>query len=98
MRVGITERAETVIVLLSSRIPQRKLDVLSIDFDIGHIVLEHGGNINLADGSSDEDTKPQHYARYTQKARCMHSLEVHLNKLGRTSGKVPFEKTINKQV
>jgi len=55
MGVGITERTETVIVLLSSRIPQGKLDVLSIDFDIGHIVLEHGGNINLRESSFRED-------------------------------------------
>jgi len=57
MGVRITERTEAVIVLLSGRIPQGKLDVLSIDFNIGNIVLEHGGNINLADGTSDEDTK-----------------------------------------
>ena len=57
MRVGVTERAETVIVFLSSRIPQGEFNVLSIDLDIGHIVLEHSGNINLAGGTSDEDTR-----------------------------------------
>jgi hypothetical protein len=97
MRVGVTERAETVIVLLSGRIPQGKLNVLSVDFDIGHIVLEHGGNINLAGGKSDgipnSDT-----ARGLRRKRAMHVLRIRLIKLGRTSGKVPFEKTINKQV
>ena len=57
MRVGVTERAETVIVLLSGRIPQGKLDMLSIDLDIGYIILKHSGNINLTGGTSDEDTK-----------------------------------------
>ena len=57
MGVRITERAEAVVVLLSGRIPQGKLDVFSIDFDIGHIVLEYSGNINLAGGTSDEDSK-----------------------------------------
>lgn len=57
MGIGITEWAETVIVLLSGRIPQGKLNVLPIDFDIGHIVLEHSGNINLASSTSDEDIK-----------------------------------------
>jgi hypothetical protein len=56
MRIGVTERAETVIVLLSGRIPQRKFNVLSIDLNIGHIVLEHSRNINLAGGKSDADT------------------------------------------
>ena len=57
MGVGVTERAETIVVLLSGRIPQGKLDVLSIDFDVGHIVLEHGGDIDLTGDVSDGDTK-----------------------------------------
>jgi hypothetical protein len=32
---------------LSSRIPQRQLNVLSIDLDIGNIVLEDGWDIDL---------------------------------------------------
>ena len=56
MGVGVTERTETIVVFLSRRIPQRELNVLSIDLDIGDIVLEHGGNINLAGGTSDEGT------------------------------------------
>jgi len=55
MGVGIAERAETVIVFLSSRIPQGKLDVLPIDLDIGHIILEHSGNVNLRESSFRED-------------------------------------------
>jgi hypothetical protein len=63
MRVGVTERAETIVVLLSGRIPQGKLYVLSIDFYIGHIVLEHGGDINLAGGMSDGDNLCVRYRR-----------------------------------
>ena len=63
MRVGVTERAETIVVLLSGRIPQGKLDVLSVYFDIGHIVLEHGGDINLAGGTSDSDNLCVRYRR-----------------------------------
>ena len=55
--VRVTEQVETVIVLLTSRVPQGKLDMFSIDFDIGHIVLEHGRNVNLAGNMSDTDTK-----------------------------------------
>ena len=71
MRVGVTERAETIIVLLSSRIPQGKLNMLSIDLDIGYVVLEHGGDINLAGGTSDNDTDtPLLHAVSTESATC----------------------------
>jgi len=99
MRVRVTERAEAVVVLLASRIPQRELNMLSVHFDIGHIVLEHGGDINLNGGASDGDAKTLTLsARSPQNAGYMHVLRVRLIKLERTSGKVPFEKTINKQV
>lgn len=68
MRVGVAERAETVIILLSGRIPQRELNVFPINFNIGNIVLEHGGNINLADNISYQDTKMQCCARPPQEA------------------------------
>ena len=97
MRVRVTEWAETIIVLLSSRIPQGKLDVLPVHFDIGHIVLEHGGDINLTANTSDRDSKyPTSRAVSTECAVC--TLRDPWIKLRRTSGKVPFEKTINKQV
>ena len=66
MGVGVTERAETVVVLLASRIPQGELNVLSVHFDVGHIVLEHGGDINLNNGASDGGTKNSNVAR------CLH--------------------------
>jgi len=55
MGVGVTERAETVIVFLSGLIPEGKLNVLPIDLDIGYIVLEHSGNIDLRESSFRED-------------------------------------------
>jgi hypothetical protein len=47
MRVGVRERTETIVVLLSSRIPKSELNMLSIDLNIGNIVLEDGGHIDL---------------------------------------------------
>ena len=45
--VGVGERAETVVILLTSGIPEGELDVLAIDLDVGHIVLKNGGNVDL---------------------------------------------------
>jgi len=47
VRVRVGQRAQTVVVLLTGRIPQRKLDMLAIDLDIGDVVLEDGGNVDL---------------------------------------------------
>lgn len=55
MRVGVGERAETVIILLAGGIPKSELDVLAIDLNIGNIVLKNGGNVNLGEGSLGED-------------------------------------------
>lgn len=49
MRVGIGQRAQTIVVLLASRIPKGQLDVLAIDLDVGDVVLEHGGDVDLSD-------------------------------------------------
>jgi hypothetical protein len=46
--IGVGERAETVVILLASRIPKSQLDVLSIDLNIGHIVLEDGWDVDLS--------------------------------------------------
>ena len=47
VRVGVGEGSEPVIIFLSSRIPQGQLDVLVVDLDIGDIVLENGGDVDL---------------------------------------------------
>jgi hypothetical protein len=48
VRIRITQRAETIIVLLASGIPQSQLNMLAINFDIGNIVLKHRRNIDLS--------------------------------------------------
>lgn len=47
VRVGVGERAETVVIFLTSSIPKRKLHVLAINLDIGDVVFENGGDIDL---------------------------------------------------
>jgi hypothetical protein len=48
VRIRITQRAETIIVLLASGIPQSQLNVLAINFDIGNIVLKHRRDVDLS--------------------------------------------------
>lgn len=45
--VRIGQRTQTVIIFLTSRIPQGQLDMFAINLDIGDIVLENGGDIDL---------------------------------------------------
>lgn len=66
MRVGVGERAETVVILLASRIPQGQLNVLAIDLDIGDIVLENSGNVDLAAEKASANYK---FGRYGQKTQ-----------------------------
>ena len=47
VRVGVGERAETVVILLAGGIPEGELDVLAIDLDIGDVVLENSGDVDL---------------------------------------------------
>lgn len=47
MGVGVGERAETVVILLAGGIPEGELDVLAIDLDIGDVVLEDSGDVDL---------------------------------------------------
>jgi hypothetical protein len=49
--VGVGERAETVVIFLAGGIPKGELDVLAINLDIGDVVLEDSGDIDL-DGVS----------------------------------------------
>jgi hypothetical protein len=57
MRVGVRERAKTVVILLASSIPKGQLNVLAIDFDIGDVVLEDGGNVDLRESALGEDNQ-----------------------------------------
>lgn len=47
MRVGVREGTETVVIFLASGIPEGELDVLAVYLDVGDIVLEDGGDIDL---------------------------------------------------
>lgn len=51
MGVGVGERAETVVIFLTGGIPEGELDVLAINLDIGDVVLEDSGDVDL-DGVS----------------------------------------------
>lgn len=48
MGVGVRKRTETVVVLLAGRIPKRQLNMLSINLDVGDVVFEDGGDIDLS--------------------------------------------------
>lgn len=47
MRVRVGKRAQTVVVLLAGGIPQGKLNMTAIHFDIGHVVLKDSRHIHL---------------------------------------------------
>lgn len=47
VRVRVRERSETVIIFLASRIPQGQLNVLVVNLNVGDIVLENGGDVDL---------------------------------------------------
>ena len=43
----VAQRSETVVFFLASGIPQRELNQLALELDLGYIVLEHSWNIRL---------------------------------------------------
>ena len=47
VRVGVRQRAQTVVILLAGGIPEGELDVLAVDLDIGDVVLKDGGDVDL---------------------------------------------------
>lgn len=47
VRVGVRERAETVVIFLASGIPKGQLNVLSIDLNIRDVVLEDSRDVDL---------------------------------------------------
>jgi hypothetical protein len=55
--IWVGERAETVVILLASCIPKSQLDVLSIDLNIGHIVLEDGWDVDLWESALGENNQ-----------------------------------------
>lgn len=47
MRIGVGEGAETVVIFLAGGIPKGELDVLAVNLDVGDVVLEDGGDVDL---------------------------------------------------
>lgn len=55
--VWVGEWAKTIVIFLASSIPQGQLNVLSIDLDIGNIVLEDSWDVDLWEGSLGENNQ-----------------------------------------
>jgi hypothetical protein len=47
VRVGVGKRTKTIVIFLTSRIPESQLNVLAIDLHVGNIVLEDGRDVDL---------------------------------------------------
>jgi len=47
VRVRIRERSKTIVVLLAGGVPQGELNLTAVDFDVGDVVLEDGGDVDL---------------------------------------------------
>lgn len=47
MGVGVGQGAETVVIFLTSGIPEGELDVLAVNLNVGDVVLEDSGNVDL---------------------------------------------------
>ena len=48
MGVRIGERTKTVVIFLTSRIPQGQLDVFAINLHVCDVVFEDGGDVDLS--------------------------------------------------
>ena len=49
--IWIGQRAEAVVIFLTRGIPERQFNVFAIDLNIGDIILEDGGNVDLDDNT-----------------------------------------------
>jgi hypothetical protein len=47
VRIGIAERAETIVVFLTGGIPKRELNTPAIDLYVCDVVFEHGRDVHL---------------------------------------------------
>lgn len=48
MGVRVGQRTEPIVVFLTSRIPKSELNMLAINLDIGDVVLEDSGDVDLS--------------------------------------------------
>lgn len=51
VRVGVRERTESVVVFLTGGIPKGELYMTAIHLDIGNVVLENGGDVDLGEST-----------------------------------------------
>ena len=49
--VGVRERSQSVVVLLAGGIPERELDVSSVNLNVRDVVLKDGGDVDLGEGT-----------------------------------------------
>lgn len=63
VRIRVGERAQAVIVFLTCRIPKSEFDMFAINIDIGDVVLEDSGNIDLVKGGKGGTCKPSENTR-----------------------------------
>ena len=55
--IWVGKRTETIVIFLASRIPQGQFDMLSIDLNIGNVVLEDGRDVDLRERPLGEDNQ-----------------------------------------
>jgi hypothetical protein len=101
--VGVGERAETVVILLAGGIPEGELDVLAIDLDIGDVVLEDSGDVDLCGRGVSACAPAVNLARGRRQSpvagrQADAAQGQGAGARGRlTSGKVPLEKTLQRR-
>ena len=67
MRIGVGQGTETVVVLLTSCIPESQLDMLAVNLDVGNIVLEDGGDIDLRTQMLEKAASMMHHSFYSER-------------------------------
>lgn len=93
MGVRVGKRTEPIVVFLTSRIPKSELNMLAIDLNIGDVVLKDSGDVDLSEVSQfDESRKDDDIMEGEFKDPSREGGWV------LTSGKVPFEKTLQRKV
>lgn len=51
MRIRVREGTKTVVIFLTGGIPKRELYMAAINLDIGNVVLENGGDVDLGESA-----------------------------------------------
>jgi len=59
VRVRIRQRSETIVVFLTSRVPQGELDLAAVNFDVSDVIFKDGGDVDFGElvlGEDDQET------------------------------------------